>query len=239
MLNLSFNENGLNTARLSLGSDKLFSRLRVRPSVVSIVPCFAKERSAVENFIKHIYARSYGANIKVHYPILMSVRDEDGNILAATGFRPAQDAPLFLEQYLDSAVEHVLHTPRAQIVEIGNLASNGGGASLYLFAALAAYLDFNGFSKAVVTSTDFLEKRFRLMGLQPQRHAKANPVLLLGEGENWGTYYDRQPHVISGSVKEGYKRLQNQLGAKYTDCRPKLFPRLHYKHLAQNHKEVG
>lgn len=229
MLNLAYSENGLQTGQLSFRKDGMLSALRAKPSTVSIVPAFSKDREAVEHFITDIYARAYGANIHVHYPVLMSVRDEAGQILAATGFRPAVNEPLFLEQYLNAPVQDVLQTPRAQIVEIGNLASDGGGASLYLFAALAAYLNYKSFTQAVVTSTDFLERRFRQMGLQPKLHAKADPALLLSDGENWGTYYDTQPHVISGSVAQGYKRLQKQLGAEYTDCRPRLFPRLHYK----------
>ena len=229
MLNLAYNENGLQTGQLSLKKDQLLNTLRAKPSTVSIVAAFSKDRDAVENFITDIYARSYGAHIHVHYPILMSVRDEHGQILAATGFRSAVNETLFLEQYLDAPVEQTLDSQRAQIVEIGNLASDGGGASLYLFAALAAYLNYQGFTQAVATSTDFLERRFRQMGLQPKRHAKADPSLLLCDGENWGTYYDAQPHVISGSVKHGYKRLQKQLGAHYTDYRARLFPRLHYK----------
>lgn len=229
MLNLAYSENGLQTGQLSFRKDVMLSALRAKPSTVSIVPAFSKDREAVEHFITDIYARAYGANIHVHYPVLMSVRDEAGHILAATGFRPAVNEPLFLEQYLNAPAEAVLQCPRAQIVEIGNLASDGGGASLYLFAALAAYLSYKSFTQAVVTSTDFLERRFRQMGLQPKRHAKADPALLLHDGENWGTYYDTQPHVISGSVAQGYKRLQKQLGAEYTDYRPRLFPRLHYK----------
>ncbi len=229
MLNLAYSENGLQTGQLSFRKDRMLSALRAKPSTVSIVPAFSKDREAVEHFITDIYAKAYGAHICVHYPVLMSVRDEAGQILAATGFRLASDEPLFLEQYLNAPVQEVLKTPRAQIVEIGNLASDGGGASLYLFAALAAYLNYKGFRQAVVTSTDFLQRRFRQIGLQPKLHAKADPALLLSDGENWGTYYDTQPHVISGSVSEGYKRLQKQLGAEYTDYRPRLFPRLHYK----------
>lgn len=229
MLNLAYSENGVQTGQLSFRKDRLLNSLRAQPSSVSIIPAFSKDRQSVENFITDIYRKAYGASIHVHYPVLMSVRDEAGRILAATGFRSALNEILFLEQYLEAPVEHVLKVPRAQIVEIGNLASDGGGASLYLFAALAAYLDHKGFTQAVVTSTDFLERRFRQIGLQPKCHAEADPSLLLSDGENWGTYYDTQPHVISGSVSQGYKRLQRQLGAEYTDCRPRLFSRLHYK----------
>lgn len=229
MFQLQYSEEGLSTGYLSFKRSGLLTHLRAKPSLVSIVPAFSKDREAVEDFITDIYAKAYGAKIRVHYPVLMSVRDVAGRLLAATGFRPADQDDLFLEQYLERPIEDVLQTPRSQIVEIGNLASDGGGASLYLFAALSAYLNYRGFKQAVVTSTDFLERRFRQMGLQPKRHAKADPSLLLEHGENWGSYYDTQPHVLSGSVAEGYKRLQKQMGAEYSDCRPRLFPRLHYK----------
>lgn len=229
MINLQYNENGFQTGSLSFRKDSLLDHLKARPSVVSIVPVTSKDRDMVEAFIRDVFQRAYGARISVHYPVLMSVRDEAGSILAATGFRPAGAQPLFLEQYLTAPVDNILQAPRDEIVEIGNLASHGGGASLYLFAALAAYLNHKGFTKAVVTSTDFLERRFRQMGLQPRRHATADPALLLSDGEDWGTYYDTQPHVISGSVSHGYMRLQKQLGAEYTDLRPRLLPRLHYK----------
>lgn len=229
MLNLAYDENGLHAGNLTFCRDIIFRQTTARPSVVSILPTFAKDRAEVEKFIIDVYADAYGAQINVHYPILMSVRDETGKILAATGFRPAKEEPLFLEQYLQTPVDEVLRTPRSQIVEIGNLASRGGGASLYLFAALAAYLSCKGFSQAVVTGTDFLETRFKKMGLNPKRHAKADPAFLLGDGENWGTYYNTDPHVISGSVADGYKRLQRVLGAAYEDCRPRLYPRLHYR----------
>lgn len=235
MLNLQYSENGLHTGQLSFSNTYFFGKLAARASVISILPAFAKDRETVERFITDIYAKSYGAKINIHYPVLMSVSDEEGKLLAATGFRSASDEPLFLEQYLDASVENVLSVPRSQIVEIGNLASDGGGASLYLFAALAAYLNYKGFSQAVVTSTDFLERRFKQMGLTPKRHAKANPALLLSAGEDWGSYYDTQPHVISGSVEHGYKRLQSQLGAEYHELRPRLFPRLHYKSGENNH----
>jgi hypothetical protein len=98
----------------------------------------------VEAFIRAVYVRSYKADIAVSYPILMSVRDAGGTILAAVGFRYAKEEPLFLENYTGAPIEQVLRTPRERIAEIGNLASAGGGASIFLFAALASYLNFKG-----------------------------------------------------------------------------------------------
>ncbi len=229
MFKLCYQENGQYTGQLSMNESRWLSRLRARPAVVSIYQAFAKDRQAVEDFIISIYAQAYGAQIGVHYPVLMSVRDENANILAAVGFRYAADEPLFLEQYLKQPVENILNTPRSGIVEIGNLASNGGGASLFLFAALSTYLYHKGQDHAVITGTKFLDKRFHELGLRPQKLAPANPDLLLQKDENWGSYYDTDPHVMAGRIDEGYKRLQKVLGAEYTEARPRLMTRLHYR----------
>lgn len=228
-IHLRYDEDGLNTANLVFRKSALLRHLKIKPTNVSILQAHARERENVENFIKDIYARAYGADIKIHYPVLMSVRDEKGDILAATGFRPASGEKLFLEQYLDRPIEDILNCPRGRIVEIGNLASAGKGASLFLFAALAAYLHHECYEQAVVTSTDFLESRFHQMGLNPHRHAPADPALLISNEERWGSYYDTDPHVVSGDVGLGYRKLQQQLGAEYHSLRPRLLSRLHFK----------
>ena len=185
MFNLDYQEDGYSTGTLSLTEGAWMGRLNARPTVISIAPAFAKDSKAVEEFIIDTYAKAYGAKIGVHYPILMSVRDENGTILAALGFRYATGGDLFLEQYLTHPVEEILDTPRSTITEIGNLASSGGGASIFLFAALSAYLDGKGQTHAVITGTNFIEKRLRALGLKPICLAKANPDLLLRKDENW------------------------------------------------------
>lgn len=229
MFLLDYQENGRHTGQLRMNESRWLSRLRSRPAVVSVYPAFARDRQIVEDFIIGIYARAYGARIGVHYPVLMSVRDEDGKILAALGFRYAAQEALFLEQYLAQPIEQVLQVPRCGVTEIGNLASDGGGASLFLFAALSAYLHHKNQTHAVVTGTQFLERRFHDLGLKPQRLAPADPARLLQKDENWGTYYDTDPHVMAGRVDEGYKRLQKVLGASYTETGPRLYTRLHYR----------
>lgn len=229
MLHLQYHENGFETGQLLMHKPRYLSGLSAKPSVISILPTFGKERQAVEDFIIKIYKQYYGAAIGVHYPILMSARNAEGQILAAVGFRSAADEPLFLEQYLRQPVETMLDTTRERIVEIGNLASDGGGASLFLFAALSVYLHNKGFEKAIMTGTDFLQKRFHAMGLKLTRHVAADASLLLKKDEDWGSYYDTQPHVLSGSIDKGYKHLQAKLGVEYQNS-PTLFSRLHYKY---------
>ena len=141
MLKLSYQENDINTANLYLQQSQVERISKLLPSVVSITGLFAPERKRVESFIKQVYAKSYGADISVDYPMLMSVQNTEGKILAAVGFRYAEKESLFLENYTEKPIEEVLKTKRSRIVEIGNLASAGKGASIFLFAALSSYLN--------------------------------------------------------------------------------------------------
>ncbi|WP_051054897.1 thermostable hemolysin [Micavibrio aeruginosavorus] len=229
MYQLDYQENGLSSGRLRLTRPQFLRAGSARPVAVSVFSQQTCGRLAVEAFIKGVYAKSYGAKINVHYPILMSVQDAGGVILSAVGFRYAVHEPLFLEQYLSAPIDELLQSPRDSITEIGNLASNGGGASSFLFAALAAYLHNHDQRYAVVTGTNFIEKRLRMMGLRPQRLAQADPSRLLHHDESWGTYYDTDPHVLAGCVDHGYRRLQAFMGAEYTAHEAPLTTALHYR----------
>lgn len=230
MLTLRYKENNLNTAKLYLKGSRTAKVSPLQPSVVSITGLLEPERKRVEDFIKSIYKKSYNADINVDYPILMSVRNEDDDILAAVGFRFADQEPLFLERYTAQPVDNILECPRSEIVEIGNLASAGQGASAFLFAALASYLDNKNVRYASITGTDFLHRYFERIDLKPRKICDASIEAVQSVGQNWGTYYDTQPRVLVGSVETGVKRLKATLGAKFEECRPRLFPRLHYKH---------
>ncbi|MCB9982187.1 MAG: thermostable hemolysin [Rhodospirillales bacterium] len=229
MLKLRYQENDLNTANLYLQEGRTRRVSPLKPSVVSITGLFEPDRRRVEDFIKAIYKKSYDADIEVSYPVLMSVRNASGDILAAVGFRYAEDEALFLEHYTQEPIETLLNCPREKIVEIGNLASAGQGASAFLFAALASYLNNKDIRYATITGTDFLHRYFERAGLEPRKICDADIKSVQQDGQNWGSYYDTQPRVLVGSVETGVKRLKTMLGAEFEDCRPRLFPRLHYK----------
>lgn len=229
MLKLQYQENDLNTANLYLKSGRTLKVSPLTPSVINITGLFEPERSRVENFIKDIYKDRYGADIEVSYPVLMSVRNNVGDILAAVGFRYADNEKLFLEQYTSQPIENILQCERNRIVEIGNLASAGQGASIFLFAALASYLNNRNIQYAAVTGTDFLHRHFERMGLNPQKICDADIQDISSDNQDWGIYYDTKPRVLVGQVDMGVKNLKTALGAKFEDCRPRLLPRLHYK----------
>lgn len=164
------------------------------------------ERRRVEAFIEDSYVEAYGSHIGHHYPTLMSVQDADGTIYAVVGFRLAKDEPLFLEQYLDDPVEAVVSDAigttitRTEIVEIGNLASNGRGATIFLFAAMVRHLLSTGAHFAVATATEELRCMFRKAGLGALQLATADPDRLIDHGLSWGDYYRTRPVVLAGSI---------------------------------------
>jgi len=229
MLTLRYEENNLNTANLYLKENRTSKISVLSPAVISITNMFEPERSRVEDFIKAKFKHSYNADINVDYPILMSVRNEYDDILAAVGFRYAKDESLFLEHYTGKPIDEILNCSRGDIVEIGNLASAGQGASVFLFATLASYLNNKNIRYAAITGTDFLHRYFERTGMKPHKICNADIAAVKEDGQSWGSYYDTQPRVLIGSVDTGIKRLKLTLGAKFEDCRPRLFPRLHYK----------
>lgn len=232
---LNFTENSKKTAQLVFDRNILKRLTSLAPTAIDITSRFAPERLRVEKFIQGIYHECYGAEITVAYPTLMSVRDDVGNILAAVGFRHAVSEPLFLEQYTQEPMEDIVSritsraVPRSEIAEIGNLASKGKGASVFLFAAIASYLLNQGIYYATVTGTDQLHRRFKTMGLNPHVVCDASIEKLKTEQKSWGSYYDTQPRVLAGSLEDSMQQLNDKLGACYQENGITLFPRLHYK----------
>src|SRR5690606_16536075 len=106
--------------------------VRARPSVISIGARFEHDRRRTAAFIESVYLARYDARIRAHYPNLVAVRAADGTLAAAAGFRIARQGRLFLEQYTGDDVDRIVGVARERIVEIGNLASAGGGASVFL-----------------------------------------------------------------------------------------------------------
>ncbi|PZP83730.1 MAG: hypothetical protein DI582_10445 [Azospirillum brasilense] len=214
MLHIPVSIDALITGQLSFDSDALRHLSSLRPSMIRITANHVSERRDVEAFIERIYAKTYGAVIGQHYPTLISVRDAEGRILAALGFRAAGEQKLFLEQYLDvpaeQAVGNAFGVPlsRGSIVEVGNLASAGHGAAVFLFAALMAYLDCMGISHIALTGTKILRGYFAKLGLDPRDMGRADPSRLADHGASWGTYYDTDPRLIGGDVHASFQQLQ-------------------------------
>lgn len=214
MYDLNYYKNEEIIGRLSLSRSACINWGEDLPCQVIIASRHSIKKSSISTYINEIYAQHYDADIETHYPMLFSLVNAHGDILAALGFRPAISGALFLEQYLERPIEEYVRSPRSEIVEIGNLASNKKGATILLFTALSAYLTHQGFANAVITSTQSLEKRLKRMSIFTHRLIEANSNLL-HKKENWGSYYKTCPHVLTGPLKAGFDCLKKEFSAEY------------------------
>ncbi len=177
-------------------------------------------RGAVEAFISEVYARRYGATVPHFAPVLVGLR-ENGELLAAAGYRSAAHEPLFLECYLPAPVETMLATAtdarpaRAHIVEVGHLAANRGGEGRRLIQLLAPHLAAEGFDWVVGTVTQELRPMLVRLGVAPLTLGAADPALLGDDAVHWGSYYDHHPVVLATHLKRALRRyLARRTGAE-------------------------
>ncbi len=172
-------------------------------------------RAQVEAFIRSVYARRYGAQVRHFTPVLVFLRDATG-IVAAAGYRQAHASPLFLERYLDAPVETLLgagnglEPERKSIVEVGHLAAARAGEGRRLILLLSAHLAQQEFVWVVSTLTRELRSLFLRIGVTPVTLGVANPAALGDDAVNWGSYYEHSPLVLAGHLPQAMRRLATQ-----------------------------
>ena len=170
-------------------------------------------RGAVEDFIRGVYRERYGADVQQFAPVLVSLRDEDGALVAAAGYRGADLGPLFLENYLDAPVERLLATAsrpgpeRARIGEVGHLAAGRAGEGRRLILLLGPHLAAQGLQWVVSTLTEELRHLFARLGIAPIALGVADPEVLGAEAARWGSYYDHRPLVLAGRIEPALEML--------------------------------
>lgn len=127
---------------------------------------------------------------------------------AMLGYRRAGDGALFLEAYLDRPVEAVLEeaygrpVSRRDVVEIGNFAADNALAMIELWGAAANDLA-GGSEIAVATLTAPLRRIFSRIGVPIVELAAARPDALGVRAAEWGRYYETDPRVCAGMIREG------------------------------------
>lgn len=172
-------------------------------------------RPEAEHFIRTVFHNRYGAQVSAFAPSLLML-EQEGRIIAATGWRGADTEPLFLESYLDEPIEGVMERltgqqlERQRIVEVGNLASEKAGGSLQIILNLARYLDRLGYEWVVFTATQELIGIFTKLGLPLLALAKADPARLSTGTRGWGSYYDTQPVVVTGRIRVALDRMGSE-----------------------------
>jgi hypothetical protein len=209
----------LNAALLTLGNSSAFfnaeaayktrplaasKRHRAENIKVATSDCYAADRAEVEQFVHDVFAKTYGADVQHFMPNLVSLRDEDGDIVAAFGLRKADEHPLFLEQYLDVPIETIFsgrfnrNITRGQITEIGNLAvSNPRNAGVLIANVIQHSLDL-GIEWGVATAHHSLQNGLVKGGRDVYALQAADPARLdLAELASWGSYYSNSPQVVA------------------------------------------
>ncbi len=164
----------------------------------------APDRLEIERFIHDVFAQTYGANVQQFMPQLMSLRDENDELVAAFGLRDADEAPLFLERYLDAPIETVLSNrfnrtiTRNQITEIGNLAvANPRNAGILIAHIIQHNLDM-GVEWCVATAHRSLQNGLVKGGRDVYALQAADKSRLnVAEQVTWGRYYDNAPQVVA------------------------------------------
>ncbi len=172
------------------------------------------QRALAESFMQAIFRDAYQASLTSFYPQLLTITRSDGEYAAVAGFRPAGSQALFSEHYLSEPVEQILHSPRAGIVEIGNLAPASAGQARWLICSLSAFLIGAGFTHVVFTLVPKLRNAFRRMGLQLEHLADASASCLPeAERAEWGSYYSYSPAVYAGDIVNGMPALRQLMAS--------------------------
>ncbi|MGA1562256.1 MAG: thermostable hemolysin [Gammaproteobacteria bacterium] len=183
---------------------------------IELVREFEHERAELEAFVREIFQRHHGAEVRHFLPQLLGLRN-DHALRAVLGFAPGGVAPMFLEQYFDQPIEHVVAAcvgepvVRTRIMEVGNLAVASAGGARSLITALTAYLRGAGYDWVVFTAGRGLQNSFARMGIELQVLGPALPERLQEGSAHWGRYYAQNPQVFLGSVAQGYGALQSTL----------------------------
>jgi len=166
-----------------------------------------------ECYVQEQFLKAYGARPQLNVPTFLVLVDPAGETLAAVGLRNARGEALFLEQYLDDAVEaeirsrHSVVVARENIIEIAHLASSKRGMSRFLFVAMTALLSHWQYQWIAFTGTRAIRHIFDSLNMRPVTLDIADPARLPDAGRSWGRYYEQAPMVMAGEIAGGHQTL--------------------------------
>jgi hypothetical protein len=172
-------------------------------------------RPVFEAFIQQRFRKAHGADIRHFMPQLFGMSDESDTLCAVAGLRLASTEPLFLERYLDEAIDSLISAAagqpvdRAGIVEVGNLAASDTGSARLSIIAITYLLAMGGLEWVAFTGNIGLVNSFHRLGLKPVTLCAADPERLGEDRHHWGSYYESQPWVHVGNIRAGFIHLRN------------------------------
>lgn len=171
-------------------------------------------RSQVEAFICERYWLNFKACLRQLPSHLLAVFDEqtdnlDGELVAACGIQFADQQVLFSQAYLDRSPQHYCIDGRplpgyGQLAEVGSMAAVAVDYLPSLFGAVIEELQPLGRTAVIFTATRALQKYFARQGIVLTQLAEARPTALPESVRDlWGNYYQHQPLVLAGWLKQG------------------------------------
>ncbi len=173
-------------------------------------------RGELESFVRHSFKHAHDADVQHFLPEMLGLRDGRGNLDAVVGLRLASHGELFLEQYLDEAMEAEVSrlagtvVPRDALVEVGNLSALSAGGARLLIIAVTWLLAARGLRWVAFTGTTSLANSFHRLGLEPIVLGRADAERLDDPDSNWGTYYELCPQVFAGDILHGHTELERR-----------------------------
>lgn len=188
--------------------------LRANTLVLEMVEKDHPKRKEVEAYIGERYALAFDAKLNSFMPTFLALLEHD-HIQSLCGFRIASNEALFLEQYLDEPAEVILSNVfsqaigRESLIEFGQLASFSRGMSPVHFLLMTEKLVASGFEWCIFTATDPLYAMMCRLGLTPTILAEADPNRIADATKIWGNYYQHQPRIVAGNLKQGLAHLQS------------------------------
>lgn len=175
-----------------------------RPFTVHFSTQDSADRAEVEQFITTVFYQACGAKVKFFQPVLMSLRDTDGKLVAACGLRSAGTEQLFLEKYTDLPVEQLLSAhvgspvQRSDIVEIGNYSVAEMGLSRRWIDAIFDQMHATDKQWVIFTAIQIVHNALIKQNIFPRVLCSADKAHLPPEEQSdWGSYYEQNPKVMA------------------------------------------
>ncbi|MBW7930092.1 MAG: thermostable hemolysin [Gammaproteobacteria bacterium] len=172
-------------------------------------------REELEAFVAAAFQQQHGATVRSFLPVLVGLRDTDGFLGGVAGYHPANDEPLYLEQYLAGPVEAEIarrlgrqQISRTAVAEIGNFACRNCVLAMTMVGVLARHLLEQEHDWVVFTATRTVRGIMRHMGLRLVELQQARPAQLMAAPDQWGRYYDQDPRVMFGYVPSWHESVR-------------------------------
>ncbi len=165
-------------------------------------------RQELEAFVARAFSARHEAHIRSFMPELVSFSDSQGQIKAVAGLREAGRERLFLEQYLEIPIESAIASvtgtapSRAEIVEVGNLATHSRWDAMRAATSLPGLLLARDFRWIVFTATAAVQQILKGLGAPLTELARAESHRLSDDGDYWGRYYATDPRVFAGYLPD-------------------------------------